>query len=408
MKLYSRFQYVLFCTGLFLIPAPVFLLCGAATGTGLMPLLPLLAALLCGAGILRLSRRLRLPAVGLSAALCLCLALLMGRRSGEKAWVWASAVLSSLAAAAYPRWLNVLLAGGHSPAMWYTGLAAAGAAWAAARLIPVPGAAGLMLAFTRVYTVWLIFALNLESLREGAGGGRAPSGPMVLKNLAASLGWVCLFLLLTHLPAVLQAVRAAWAALRNAAGAVFAFLSGLFPPLQGGAGPGGAGSLPLMPTDSQPPSPFMQLLERILRGICQVLIIMALAGLLFLAFKGLRRAFRALAARFRAYMNGLNAGFDDQVESLLDWGEIRRGIRGGAQKGRRRPEKVRWDRLSPREQVRRSYQAYLRRHPDIPESRTARQTLQDPAQADIYDAARYSTREITPEEAASILNIRDQ
>ena len=148
--------------------------------------------------------------------------------------------------------------------------------------------------------------------------------------------------------------------------------------------------------------------EKILGIVCLILAAAALLALLRLLVRALARCFRSLAARFRAWMNAVNADYDDHVESLLDWGEIRRDLALRRQeRQRKRPEKVRWDQLSPRRQVRRSYQVYLTRHPEIPESSTARQTLADPRQADIYEAARYSSREITPEEAAFAREILD-
>jgi hypothetical protein len=105
-------------------------------------------------------------------------------------------------------------------------------------------------------------------------------------------------------------------------------------------------------------------------------------------------------------MDAVGESYEDQVESLLDWGEVKRAIH--ERRGTRRQvreERIPWDRLAPREQVRRSYRDYLSRHPEIGPQRTARQTLADPRQADIYEAARYSSREITPEEAQSVRSI---
>ena len=408
MRLISRIQRVYFCLGLFLIPAPVFLLAGAAMGTGAAALVPLLAALLLSAGILRLKNRFRLPAVALSVVLCFFLALLTGKGAETGVQVYAAAALAALAAAIYPRFLGGILAGGSSPVLWYSGLVTAGVCWAAGRLMGLPQAGGMMSLFTWVYAVYLVFALMLESLREAAGAGRTPSGPMLLKNAGAALVWTGLFLLLTHLPAAARALRALWNAVRDGAAWLFSLLGGLFPDGQSAGGGGGGGGMMFPAVEEQPPSPLWLFLEKVFRVVCVILLALAAAGLLYLLGKALLRMFRALAARFRAYMNAVNTGYDDQVESLLDWGEIRRGIRQRRQREKKtRPERVRWDRLTPRQQVRRSYQAYLRRHPEIPDSRTARQALPDSSHADIYDAARYSSRDITPQEAAAVMDLRN-
>ena len=407
MRPFSLLQRGYICLGLFLVPAPVFLLAGAASGTGPAAVLPLLAALLSTLVILRLKRGFRLPCILLSMALCLFLSLWLGRHSDAVAWVWFSAFLAALTAAIYPRFLSGILDGGSSPIFWYSGLGIIGTVWMAGTLMSLRSAVEMMHRFIWIYSVFMIYALTLESLKEGAGTGRSPSGPMLRKNLAISTVWTALFLLLTHLPAVSQALQNIWRVFTSAVAWLFSQLSRLFPVERGSGGYGGGGGSMSLGEEIQPPSPFWQLMERIFKVACVILIVLALILLLRAAGKAFLRGLRRLAARFRAYMNAVNASYEDHVESLLDWGEIRRGInRRRQQRQRNHAERIRWDQLSPRQQVRRTYQLFLKRHPEIPSSRTARQALQDPRKADIYDAARYSTREIMPEEAASIREIQ--
>ena len=75
MRPFSLLQRGYICLGLFLVPAPVFLLAGAASGTGPAAVLPLLTALLSTLVILRLKRGFRLPCIFLSMSLCLFLSL---------------------------------------------------------------------------------------------------------------------------------------------------------------------------------------------------------------------------------------------------------------------------------------------------------------------------------------------
>ena len=150
----------------------------------------------------------------------------------------------------------------------------------------------------------------------------------------------------------------------------------------------------------------MKLLEKAFYVIGIALAILAAGMLLWLAGKALLRAMRFLAAKLRAYMDAVNENYEDHVESLLDWGEVKRGIeRRRAERRQVRKERVPWERLTPREQVRRSYRGFLVRHPDIAPQRTARQALREDRQADIYEAARYSSREITPEEAREMKSL---
>ena len=409
MRKVNRVQQAIFCLGMFLLPAPVFLLAGAGAGAGEKMLLPLLAALLLGIAVLRLKKGFRLPCVALSMALCFFFALRLGRQGQDNgAWPWACAVFSALAAAAYPYFLGGVLEGGSMPVLWFSGFPVIAFSWAAGMLLNVPRTGEMMSGLLWVYSVFLFFALTMESMKEAVGAGHAPSWVMLFRNLGAALGWAGLFLLLTHLPAIAAAVRAVWGAIREAAAFLMSLLARLAPSGQGGGMGGGGGMMEMPPAEAAEPSAFAVILEQIFRVICLILAAAALLALLYLIFKALRRGFRLLAARFRLYMNTVQAGYDDHVESLLDWGEIRRSVNLKRKRRRERAQKVPWDKLSPRQQVRRSFQSYLAHHPEIPASRTARQVLEDPRHADIYDAARYSTREITGEEAASVLEIRDK
>lgn len=409
MRLLKQLQQAYFCLGMFLIPAPFFLLFGAAAGLGGRFLWPLLAALGMGVLILKVPGRFRLPLVVFSMGLCFCLALFFGQGSAERPWVWVCAVLSALAAALYPRFLGGILAGGGTPMLWTFGLLTAGAVWFLGAVMPLPEAARMMEQFTWIYAVYLGFALTLGSLKDAAGPGRFSSAPMLLKNLGAALGWTGLFLLLTHLPAAARILKTILQACRNGLIWVFSALARLFPGEGLGGGPAGGGGMMPLPEESQPTSPVWLFLEKILKIVCAALIALVLLGLIYLLGKALLRGAKALSARLRAYMNAVSAGYDDQVESLLDWGEIRRSMTQRREKKKKtQEERVPWERLSPRQQVRRSYQAYLRRHPDIPDSRTARQALADPRQADIYEAARYSTHDITPQQAQDFRKLREE
>ncbi len=392
MKLLRHFFYGL---GLFLVPMPVFLLIGTAVGVDAAMLLPLLAALLLAAGIHGLKPRLRLPCVLLSAAACAGLAWALPAQTPAGHWVCVGA--AALAVALYPRYVGTFFSGELHTAVWYAALAVDAAAWVAGALMSLPQIGGMLRPFTWGYCVYMIFALGLESLHDGAG--RAPSRSMLLKNLGAGALWAGLFLLLTHIPQIMRAFQAVVSALGDAV----AWLMSLFDnptetaPASGGGGPMELGALG---GAAQEPSWLLLLLEKLAYGAAIILSIAGLALLLCLIWKALCRGLKALAARLRAYMNAVNESYEDQVESLLDWGEVKRSLRRRRRERRRvRQERVPWDRLTPRERVRQSYRMYLIRHPEVTPQQTARQALPEARQADIYEAARYSSREITAEEA---------
>ena len=153
----------------------------------------------------------------------------------------------------------------------------------------------------------------------------------------------------------------------------------------------------------------MKFLEKAVRVLGFILAGILLIFLLRLIWKALVRAIRALIAHLRAYINAVNENYEDQVESLLDWGEVKREFRARRLKRQQaRQDRVPWNRLSPRQQVRRSYRDFLVRHPDVGPSSTARQTLSDPRQAGVYEAARYSSREITPEDVQAVRDLQEK
>ena len=393
-----------YALGLFLLPAPLFLLAGAGMGVGLALLLPLAAALALGLLTSCLKPRLRLPAVALGAALCVGLAWLLTRETPDRGWRTAGLVLTLAAALWYPKDARRMLEGAATSILWVSGLGVTAFVWIVGAVAPVPRAVAMMERYVWIYCVYMVFALNMDSLVQGVGLEKAPSRAMVLRNLAGSLIWAGLFLLVTHIPELLQAFRACVNAVIRAVVWLMEMLNSLLADTGGQGGVSDEGFGPGLATGET--SWLMRALQTLLHVIAIVLVAAVVLLLLREILQALRELGRKLIRRLREYMDAVGESYEDQVESLLDWGEVKRAIR--ERRGTRRQareERIPWDRLAPREQVRRSYRDYLSRHPEIGPQRTARQTLADPHQADIYEAARYSSREITPEEAQSVRSI---
>ncbi len=401
------FRKLVYAIGLFLLPAPLFLLAGSACGVGWTLLLPLMAALVLGLLAGRLRPRFRLPCTMLGVVGCMALSFLLTRDAWDWGWKWAGAVLSGLAALRYPRDARRMLEGAATSSLWLIGLAVIVFVRFAGALNPLPEAGAMMDRFIWIYCIFLIFALNLDSLTQGIGLEKAPSRTMLFKNAAVSMGWAGLFLLVTHIPQVTQAFRACM----NAAVRAFVWLTDLLTslfstPADGVRSGGNSGFFGLV-GETQEPSWLMVALEKVLHVITAILFAAAVFLLLRLICRALVNAWKKLKKYLRAYMDAVSENYEDQVESLLDWGEVKREIRERRQKRQQsREERIPWERLDPRQQVRRSYRDFLIRHPDIPPQSTARRSLSDPRQAEVYEAARYSSREITPEEAQSVRNIR--
>ena len=384
--------------GAFLLAAPVFLLAGGAVLRDPRPLLWLLP-LACAAALPFFVRLLpgkgRLPGLILSMALSAACALYLGgvRHIGALAWI--PAALAALAAAAH----MALLSGWQREniALWYVGMAV----YVFSRLICTLTRQTALYAPLRVltlaYAVYAVFALAFQSLRDGTGGSRTPSCRMVLRGVGGAVLLSALLLALTHLPQLFEALRAA---VRGVVEAVVWLVSRLGEMNMARGGGGGGGDAGLPGVEAAEPSAFLVFLEQVLKVVAAAALLVIAALLLRLAVRGLIRAFRALARRLRAYAGQVTNAYEDTVESLLDWGDVRRAVREHREKRREdREKRVPWQQLSARQQVRRSYQVYLSRHPDVPPGRTARQEIGRRDLAEIYEAARYSDREITPAEA---------
>ena len=155
------------------------------------------------------------------------------------------------------------------------------------------------------------------------------------------------------------------------------------------------------------PSPFWEAMTYVAYVLAAVVIVF----LLFLMFQKIWRGLRVLAKRLAAYLGrfaqSVGEDYQDEQESLLDWGEVQRDM-GAAIKKRFAALFARdtdWDDMDAREKARHIVRVLYRRAKLKPDSRTLRETLpelnagNDPqALAEAYELARYADRE--PDEAA--------
>lgn len=386
--------------GFFLLAAPVFLLFGgaAAPDDALLWLLPLLSAAVLAFLVRLLPGRIRVMGMLLSMLLAAGSALALGLSRQMGAVVAVPMILSAAAVAVHVLMLSGIGAD-QSITVWYVGMVM----YVTVRVICAVMALRMLYAPLRLlflcYVSYVIFALAVQSLREGVAGRRGPSRLMLARNLGMALALVLALWLLSHLPQLLQALRSAVNALKGA----FAWLLEHLNFLNGASGGGGGGGgmdLSMLAGETAEPSPFMVFLEKAVQAVGVALALAAAGLLLLMIFRALKRALRALLARIRAYAGAVSDAYEDTVESLLDWGEVQRAVRERRDKARRaREDRIPWEQLDPRQRVRRCFRNYLARHPEIPPQRTARQEIREKRLADIYEAARYSSREIGEREA---------
>ncbi|MDR0898258.1 MAG: DUF4129 domain-containing protein [Oscillospiraceae bacterium] len=278
----------------------------------------------------------------------------------------------------------------------------------AARLLEAPLAEAWLRRCLLAYVPVLLLMSNHWAVRTGASardGGRPPR-PLRRANRALVLGVSALILILANLGAIRDAFAVAVRWLGDVLGRVLAWLLSLFPAVSpgGSSAPGGGDMEMLPPVEVQETPLFWVILEKV-AIVFAALILVALVGFaLFKLYQMLKKAIARWLEKWRKTMALLGEDVQESSESILNWDEVKDNLRARADKlARRLRRPPRWGEMDNRARVRWVYfEAWVKRRAASP-AQTARETLQKAADgqqlADIYDAARYSEREITAEEA---------
>ena len=396
--------------GAFLLIAPIFLL----VGTGISPehftvwLLPALAAVLLACAVRALPHKQRVPGAIAAVILCVGGTLIIGWSYHNVFGLYFIALLTIPVLLLHLLALTQHSGEEYHQAVWYAGMMAYLLARAVSCSLTLRPCQPLLMKLCFAYFVYAVFAMNAQSLHDGMGGGRAPSRLMRLRNRMMSLLICVALLILTHLPQMKRALEVVLQAIKQA----IIWLVSLFTFAHESVQDAGEGGRPDMGLGDAGggPSAFMIFLEKVLRIVAIILAVAIAAYVLYLLGRAAVRGIRWIIRKLRDYASTVTEAYEDTVESLVDWGEMKAAIRERQQKAKiRREERVPWEKLTPRQRVRRSYQVYLRRHPDLPDSRTARQALkQQENLASIYEEARYSSAEISEAAAESTRALQRQ
>jgi len=383
---------------LFLLAAPVFLLLGFAAGLSAPQaawLLPAIAFLL-SAPVRRAPGRSRAVLSVPAALLPAAAALWLTRGAGWGVPAWILTVLSAVSFLLYMRYAGHMPGVVTSQELIYSAVGVDAAAWFAAALSGYPDASLSFGTFTLILCVYAVFALTLLSLWSASGGRRAPSGQMLRRGglMAALLSAV--LLIVTHLRQLRDLLGAIVSWIVRLIGKLIELMSSHLAgtPMS----PGEGGTPPMGPGDGGEPSLLLKVLEAAAVGL-GALVALCLA---FLALRQLLRLAKKAASfileKLRGFMDAVGEDRFDEVESLMDLKTVREKARA-LFRPKPREDAVPWDRLDPRERVRRSYRLWLRRHKEVGPEMTARQALGDTAFCRLYERARYSDLPIGTEEA---------
>ena len=275
------------------------------------------------------------------------------------------------------------------------------------------GASAVLPYFFSAYLLICLFQLNRRVISERVEDAPPPG---LLKRHRRLLTLVALIALpAANWQAAKDAALAFLLFLRDAVWALIMLLASLFPePAPASSGSEGQGlDLTALGEQTQEPSLFAQIMEKVLMGIGLLLAAALVLFGLYHLIRVMKKALRALLARLREYTRAIGEGYVDKTESLFHWNNVGRAARDRwalYQKRHQRPPD--WTRLSARDKVRRVYALLLGRLKQENPAMTAREALlggklsvtpeEAKAMAALYEAARYSDHEISPKDAEAM------
>lgn len=254
----------------------------------------------------------------------------------------------------------------------------------------------LLLAFI-AFMLLVLLSMNRVTMGGASLGRQRVPLSMRRKNTALTVSLLAASLIIAAIPSIARLIESLWHAFIRAVGAVMAFIAGLLAQDEAGAGGGVGGSSMFPPVMSgEEPS----LLAKLLEWIATLLVLAALIALaiFFMRFlvQKLTELLRLLYARLRQYMSSASQDYVDEITDTREDGSQTQGTL--LARLRRRMTFVNEKRLTPAERIRYRYRQLLKRHPDWHNSRTARENLPEDT-ASLYELARYSGRELNPQDA---------
>lgn len=390
--------------GAFLFAAPVCILFGTGIAGKPWFFLPMLAAaLLLAVGIRRMKKgRMLLCAVCVPAVFALSLYL---ARQTNMSY---TAVFPSLACGGMLALHLFALCSDttdeYPPTIWYVGFFIHAVALFLLRAKPLAPAGSLLKPVSCAFFVFALFILNEMALNFGMAGDKQPSSLMRIRNRIRTGVLALVLMAAVYVKSLAALIQKAADYVLLLVRKIIDWLASLYTLSSDTGGGGGAPDLSAL-SEGAPEQPlFWAVLEQILRYAALAMAFALALLILYKFIQVLRKVFRFLMEQLHRYSNRVNNAYEDTLESLLDWGEMKRSVLSFHRKPRApKPAPVKWNELSPRETVRMSYKVTRSKARSAEDAHTARQVLLrekiSPQAADLYDKARYSSQDISPEDA---------
>ncbi len=395
--------YRLYCTlGAFLLGAPLLLLFGVHFADNALYFLPWLVLSLLCALLVRYIRRGRML---LCALLTPAVLVHVFTRALSLSGRYSVVFPALLCTAFLPLHLLLLCQSPgdeYPPTLWYLGVFIYALSLFLLRAQPLAAAAPQLKFFACVYFAYVLLSLNELSLSTGMAGDKRPSPVMRWRNRLRTALLAAGLIIAANLKALARAVTTALIFVRDVLWAILQWLFATETENVSQGGAGGGMDLSGLAEIAETPK-FWIILEQIIRWLA-LAIALVLCILILKKFLGvLKKAALFLLAQLRRYAGQINNAYEETVESILDWGEVKRRVQLKRAAPRKRAAAVAWGQLSPRESVRMRYKVLRDRGRERPGNLTARQVILQknvsPQAADLYDRARYSSQEISVRDA---------
>lgn len=289
-------------------------------------------------------------------------------------------------------------------------------------------AASVYLAFERnealargLYVLGLSFLstaalfLNEQALASGAANKRSgrPSRRLVRRNRLLLLTLAAIGAAVLYFDQIRQAAGRAAKQLLHWIWEAFVWLANLLMgSSESGGGEGGGGDDLSGLLEGGETGAFWKYTEKILIVLAFLLAAAALVWLGGKVYKLLKKGVEKLLGMLRGVTRNLGEDYVDEQESLMDWGEMRRGVRDDL---KRRLERLtrrekKWEQMDAREKVRFLVRRMYRRAGAGLESLTIREAVShlakgsasEEAVASLYEQARYAPAPPTDEQAEQL------
>ena len=247
--------------------------------------------------------------------------------------------------------------------------------------------------------------LNRISLNSAVNGRSAVPTAMKRKNWLLTGGLMALTLLIAAVPAVIRAIERAWQWLMTAIILLVQLLMRLFPQNETqGADGGGGNMLEGLVGETQEQSLLGKIIEKVMIALALIVVAVLLVIALRIVWKKLKVLMKRLWEYLNRYMVSSSEDYVDEVTATRDDSILERLLR--REKRRALKKRVDESALTPKERIRYRYLLAWLKHPEWTSDRTARENLSEDL-AQIYERARYSSHEITAQDAETFAQKSD-